>query len=144
MQFFISSTFFKVAGISIVIFIVLDLLWLAVIARPIYFKHLGYLAAVENGRIVFNLPVGLIVQAIIAVGLVVFVSLGLQVNHHLATAVGVGAFAGFVMYCTYDLTNLSFVKGYPVAITLIDIAWGTFQGLLSGVYVYYLTRWFSS
>ncbi|MGM0453732.1 MAG: DUF2177 family protein, partial [Thermodesulfobacteriota bacterium] len=70
-------------------------------------------------------------------------SLGLLVNHHLVTAVGVGAFAGFVMYCTYDLTNLSFIKGYPVAITLIDIAWGTFQGLLSGVYVYYLTRWFS-
>ena len=144
MQFFISSTFFKVAGISIVIFIVLDLLWLAVIARPVYFKELSYLAVVENGRIVFNLPAGLLVQAIIALGLVVFVSLGLLVNHHLATAVGVGAFAGFVMYCTYDLTNLSFIRGYPVAITIIDIAWGTFQGILSGVYVYYLTRWFSS
>ncbi len=143
MKYFFSVTFLKVAGISIIIFISLDLLWLAVLARPVYFRQLSYLAAVENHRIVFNLPVGLLAQVIIGLGLAVFVSMGLLVNNHLAAALGVGAFAGFVMYCTYDLTNLSFVKGYPLAITLVDIAWGTLQGLLSGLYVYYLSRWFS-
>jgi uncharacterized membrane protein len=142
MQYFFSPAFFKTAAAAVGIFILLDLIWLAGIARSIYFKHLGYLANVEGGRIAFNLPVGLLVQAIIGFGLAFFVSLGLQVRHDLAVAVGVGAFAGFVLYCTYDLTNLSFVKGYPVAISLIDIGWGTAQGLFSGIYVYFLTRLF--
>jgi uncharacterized membrane protein len=143
MNYFISSTFLKVAGISIVIFVVLDLIWLSVIARTIYFKHMGYLAAIENDRIVFNLPVGLSVQIIIALGLAVFVSLGLLVENNPGTAIAIGVFSGFVLYCTYDLTNLSFVRGYPVAITVIDIAWGTAQGFFSGLYVYYLTKYFS-
>ena len=144
MNYFISSTFFKVAGLSIIIFIVLDLVWLSAVARTIYFKQMSYLAVIENDRIVFNLPVGLSVQAIIALGLVVFVSLGLLVENSLLTAIGIGAFSGFVMYCTYDLTNLSFVREYPVFITVVDIAWGTVQGIFSGIYVFYLTRYFSS
>ncbi len=143
MNYFLSSSFLKVAGLSVVIFVVLDLLWLSVIARSLYYKHMSYLAAIEDGRIVFNLPVGLSTQIIIALGLAVFVSLGLLVQNSLGTAIGVGMFAGFVLYCTYDLTNLSFVKGYPVAITVIDIAWGTAQGLFSGIYVFYLTKYFS-
>lgn len=144
MNYFISPTFFKVAGVSIIIFIILDLIWLSAVARTIYFKQMSYLAVIENERIVFNLPVGLSVQAIIALGLAVFISLGLLVENSLATSISIGAFAGFVMYCTYDLTNLSFVKGYPILITVIDIAWGTAQGFFAGVYVYYLTRYFSS
>ena len=144
MHYFVSATFLKVAVCAILIFIVLDLIWLSVAARSLYFKHMSYLAAIENGRIVFNLPVGLSVQAIIALGLAVFVSLGLLVENTLPTAVIIGAFSGFVLYCTYDLTNLSFVRNYPVAITVIDIAWGTAQGIFSGFYVFYLTRYFSN
>jgi uncharacterized membrane protein len=143
-NYFISSTFLKVAGCSIIIFIFLDLVWLSVVARSIYFKQMSYLAVIENNRIVFNLPVGLSVQAIIALGLAVFISLGLLVENNLPTSLCVGAFAGFVMYCTYDLTNLSFVRNYPVPITIIDIAWGTAQGIFAGFYVFYLTRYFSS
>lgn len=144
MHYFLSSTFFKVAGISVIMFVVLDLVWLSVVARGVYFKHMSYLATIENGRILFNLPVGLSVQAIIALGLAVFVSLALLVQNTLGTAIFMGVFSGFVLYCTYDLTNLSFVKGYPVAITVIDILWGTAQGFFSGIYVFYLTRYFSS
>lgn len=143
MNYFFSSPFLKVAGCSILIFIVLDLLWLSVVARTIYFKQMSYLAAVENGRIVFNLPVGLSVQAIIALGLAVFISLGLLVDNTLVTSLCVGAFAGVVMYCAYDLTNLSFIRNYPVFITVVDIAWGTAQGIFAGIYVFYLTRYFS-
>jgi uncharacterized membrane protein len=143
MQYFLSTAFFKIASLSIVIFVVLDLLWLSVAARTLYFKHMSYLAATENGRIVFNLPVGLSVQIIIALGLVVFVSLGLLVQNSLGTAISIGVFSGFVLYCTYDLTNLSFIKEYPIAITVIDIAWGTAQGFFSGIYVFYLTRYFA-
>lgn len=144
MGYFFSAVFFKVAGVSVIIFILLDMLWLAFIARSLYFRQLSYLASVENGRIVFNLPVGILAQAIIATGLAVFVSLAIMADDRLVSAVIMGAFAGFVLYCTYDLTNLSFVKGYPVLITMVDIAWGTLQGLLAGIYVFYLTRYFGA
>ena len=140
MDYFFSPAFFKVAGISVVIFILLDMIWLAVIAKNLYFRHMSYLASVESGRIVFNLPAGILAQAIIATGLAVFISLGIMVDPRLVVAVGIGAFSGFVLYCTYDLTNLSFVRGYPVSITVVDIAWGTLQGLLAGIYVFYLSR----
>lgn len=144
MSYFFSSTFVKVAVISILLFVILDLIWLAAVARNVYFQHMSYLSDIKDNRIVFNLPVGLSAQVVIALGLCVFVSLALLVENSLAVAVGAGAFSGFVLYCTYDLTNLSFVRGYPVSITVIDIAWGTAQGIFSGIYVYYLTRYFSS
>ena len=40
-----------------------------------------------------------------------------------------GALFGFVAYGTFDLTNLAVLKGWSVAITAIDMAWGT---LLTG------------
>lgn len=40
-----------------------------------------------------------------------------------------GAIFGLVCYATYDLTNQATLKAWPLAITLVDMAWGT---LLSG------------
>ena len=130
--------FVKTALASAVIFICLDLLWLSVVARRIYFKQLGYLAQIRNDRVKFILPVGLLAQCIIAVGLAAMITVSLQIDNRLMVSVPFGGFCGFVIYATYDLTNLSFVKKWPVPITIIDIAWGTVQGIISGFYVYYL------
>ena len=40
-----------------------------------------------------------------------------------ATALGYGALLGLV--ATYDLTNLATLRGWPIALTIVDIAWGT-------------------
>ena len=69
--------------------------------------------------------------------------MALMINNTLLNGLITGAVSGFILYATFDLTNLSFVKGYPLSITVIDIAWGTIQGFLAGVYVYYLTGFFS-
>jgi len=37
-----------------------------------------------------------------------------------------GALFGFFAYATYDLTNLATLKDWPLIISLIDIAWGSF------------------
>ena len=45
-----------------------------------------------------------------------------------------GAFLGLVMYATYDLTNLATLRDWPLKITLIDLAWGSFvTGATSGI-----------
>jgi len=142
MKILFSIHFIKILSVSILVFIILDLLWLALISNRYYFKHLGYLSEMEGGKIKFNLPVGLFVQAIIAMGLAAFIYITLHIDNSLSGSITAGSFLGLVLYCTYDLTNLSFVKGYPLPITIVDIIWGTAQGLFAGVYVFYLNRFF--
>ena len=142
MNYFFSAAFIKISLVSAAIFVVIDLLWLALIANKIYYNSLGYLAEIKEGKIVFNLKAGITIQLIIAVGLVFFISMALQINNTLLTSISVGAVSGFILYATYDLTNLSFIKGYTLYISIIDIAWGTAQGFFAGVYVYFLTRFF--
>lgn len=135
--------FLKTAVLSVFIFIFLDLSWLAVIASPFYLKHFGYLARVENGKIVFNMYAGISAQVIIALTLVSVISLALNAQNTLVTSVVAGALTGFALYVTYDLTNMSFVKDYGLLMSVVDIAWGTMQGIFAGLYVYFLTKYFS-
>jgi uncharacterized membrane protein len=41
------------------------------------------------------------------------------------TALLQGALFGFFAYATYDLTNQATLKGWPLGLTLVDLAWGT-------------------
>lgn len=138
MKFLLSLSFLKIWLITMVIFVVLDMLWLGFFSQGFYNKHLGYLAHKNKGQIVFNLPVGIVTQMIIASGLAVLISLGIQVDSSLTTAIIAGAVSGFVIYATYDLTNQSFIKDWPWIVTVIDILWGTLQGTMAGVYVWWL------
>ena len=143
MEFLFTWKMLKVAATSALIFVALDILWIGFLAAGMYADQLGYLSKLEDGKVVFNLPVGLGVQVIISLGLTVIISLGLQLDPRPVVGLLLGAFTGFVLYCTYDLTNLSFVRDWPLKVTIIDIAWGTLQGLLAGGYVWWLSRWFS-
>lgn len=143
MNFFLSPAYLKTAAVSVIIFIILDMLWLAKIASPFYLKHFGYLAEVENGKILFNLYAGIGAQVIISLGLSAVITLALNTQNTLLTSVITGAAAGFVIYGTYDFTNMSFVKDYGLLMSLVDVAWGTTQGIFAGLYVYFLTRFFS-
>ena len=51
---------------------------------------------------------------------------------------------GFVAYSTYDLTNQATLRGWPLTITLVDIAWGTIaSGLAATISYLALSRWLS-
>ena len=53
----------------------------------------------------------------------------------LPMAIGFAALLGLVAYGTYDITNLSTIRGWPLAVSLIDMAWGvcaTVLGALAG------------
>lgn len=129
--------------LSAVIFIGLDFLWLAVIASPWYKHALGYLSQLSaEGKITFNIPAGLVAQLAISLTLSFVIMLSLQVDNRLVIALLVGGFIGLAIYACYDFTNLSFVKGWPLWISLIDVGWGTLQGILAGIYVYFMNQHF--
>lgn len=110
----------KLYLLTVVAFLAIDGVWLGVVARNLYSKYLGYLLAPKTvwaAAILFYLlyVVGVLVFAVVP---------GLQAGS-LGKAALLGALFGLIAYATYDLTNLATVKGWPVLITVIDLAWGT-------------------
>lgn len=101
------------------ILLVLDLLWIGVIARDFYRNGLGTLIA-EN----INMGAAFGFYIIYSIGLFVFVVQPALASGDWQKAAMMGAMFGLVAYATYDLTNLAIVKGFPINIALVDMAWG--------------------
>lgn len=114
--------FLKLFAVAFAVFIVIDLLWLGIVARKLYKKYLGYIMA-DNVRWV---P-ALIFYVIFIAGLTYFALLNAT---SWTDALLNGAILGFLAYATYDLTNLSTLKGWPIEVTIIDLIWGTSLGAL--------------
>ncbi len=128
-------TFLKTFFTTIVVLGVIDAVWLLLISKNIYQKAIGFLMPEKVGL----LPV-VLVYVVLAIGLVFFVVLpALTGGLPLFSAVLRGALLGFVVYAVYDFTNLATIQGWPVWISLIDIAWGTtLSALTTGVVVWIL------
>ncbi len=62
--------------------------------------------------------------ALFALGLTYFAIYPAVTKGTYATALVLGALFGFFTYMTYDLTNLSTLKGWPVSLVIVDILWG--------------------
>ncbi len=105
---------------SLAAFLIIDLIWLGVVARGLYRKYLGYLLSPSP-----NWTAAIVFYLLFVFGLLVFAIVpGLQAGS-LGRALVLGALFGLLTYATYDLTNLATVKDWPIAITIIDLIWGT-------------------
>ena len=112
--------FIKLFLVAFVVFLIIDLVWLGLIAKKFYKKHLGFLMS-EN----VNWTAAIIFYIIFIVGIVLFVVTPALEAKSFSHALVYGALFGFVTYSTYDLTNLATLKNWPVLITIIDLIWGT-------------------
>jgi len=124
-------------AIVLAVFLLIDGLWLMVIAKNLYAEHLGYLMA-EKPRLL----AALLFYLLYVLGLLAF-----AVNPALAAgsftkALLSGALFGLIAYATYDLTNLATVKDWPVLITVIDLIWGSFVSGATATVGYFLIRLF--
>ncbi|WP_181700212.1 DUF2177 family protein [Chthonobacter albigriseus] len=106
-------------GSVLAVFLVLDGLWLGVIAGPYYRSELAGLLKPE-----FNVAVALAFYLFYAAGLVFFAVQPAIASGSIWTALFYGAFLGALAYGTYDLTNLATLQGYPVTIAVLDLGWG--------------------
>lgn len=101
-------------------FLGLDAIWLSRMADVLYRPVLGDML-LQSFR---PLP-ALVFYAVYIAGLVHFaVRPGLTAGPW-STLID-GAILGFVAYATYDLTNQATLKNWSTALTLADLAWGTF------------------
>lgn len=111
--------FIKLYLITLPIFFGIDMIWLGVVAKNFYSKHLGYIMTPSP-----NWAAALLFYFLFIGGLVFFVlSPALEKNswqHALAS----GVLFGLMTYATYDLTNLATIKNWPLFVTVIDLIWG--------------------
>jgi uncharacterized membrane protein len=113
--------------ITLICFLILDAIWLGLIAQPFYQAQIGFLLAKNPNW----LAAGAFYLLYVA-GLVSFVvGPALRTGTPPARAARRGAFFGLVAYATYDLTNLATVDRWPLLLTVVDMAWGTLLGALT-------------
>jgi uncharacterized membrane protein len=109
--------------ITLVVFFVIDMIWLGVVAKGFYRRHLGSFMSPQ-----VNWVSALLFYLLFIVGLLVFVirpalAAGVPLN-----ALFYGALLGLISYATYDLTNLATLKDWPLVVTIVDLVWGTVLG----------------
>lgn len=111
--------------VTMTVMFVLDIIWLSIVAKPVYQQGIGHLMAAQP-----NLLFAALFYLIFVFGLVWY---GLVPNRNQKgvkkTFIAAATF-GFFVYASYDLTNLALLKDWPLGMSLMDITWGT---LLSGV-----------
>lgn len=105
---------------TLISFLLIDAVWLGLVARSFYRDQLGDLMLPSP-----NFTIAALFYLFFAIAVV-----GLAVRPGLDsgsawTAIGYGALLGLAAYGTYDITNLSTLKGWPAVLSIVDMAWGT-------------------
>jgi uncharacterized membrane protein len=119
------AAYIKLYLATLIAFFAIDMIWLSILARTFYRKHLGFLLAPST-----NWLAAIIFYLLFIVGILVFVVLPGLENNSLKTILWRAALFGLVTYATYDLTNLATVKDWPVIVSIVDIAWGIILSVL--------------
>ena len=111
--------FNKLYLIALPVFFMIDIIWLALIAKNFYRSQIGFLMKTN-----INWVAAILFYLLFIAGLVFFVLSPAIEKRSLTYAIMTGAFYGLLTYSTYDLTNLATLKDWPLLITVIDMIWG--------------------
>jgi len=121
---------------TLAVFLVVDLIWLSLVARGFYKKQLGFLMSSSP-----NWLAAILFYLLFIAGLLVFVVVpGLESGSIKITLLHAALF-GLVTYATYDLTNLATVKNWPVLITIVDLGWGTALSVIVSLFSFLIGQW---
>lgn len=104
---------------TLVLFLIIDGIWLGLVARNFYVQQLGSML-----RPTPNFGVAGLFYALYVVGVLVFVIFPALNQGTWVTATAYGALFGLIAYATYDLTNMATLDGWPVVMSVVDMIWG--------------------
>jgi uncharacterized membrane protein len=122
-------------GVTAVVFLVIDFIWLSQVARGFYFERLGELLLDKP-----NLGAATAFYAIYVVGVVIFSVAPALRTDSATTALTYGALFGFFAYATYDMTNYATLRNWSLVVSLVDTAWGACLTGVSALLGFLVTR----
>jgi len=117
------------------VFFLIDVFWIGVIAKKLYQNQIGFLLK-EN----FSIIPAILFYLLFIAAILFFVINPALTKNSWQFALFAGAFLGLVAYATYDLTNLSTIKDWPILLTIIDIAWGTILTACTAIISYLIIQ----
>ena len=125
--------------LTTVVFFAIDMAWLGLIAKNLYRKYLGTFLSDT-----VNWTAAIIFYLIFIVGIFLFVINPAIEKQSVIRAIVLGAVFGFIAYATYDLTNYATLKGFPVIIVFIDLAWGAVLTSIVSLVGYLIVKFIGS
>jgi uncharacterized membrane protein len=112
--------FLEIFLIALPVFFVIDMIWLVLVAKNFYQKQIGFLMRPD-----INWFAAVLFYLLFIGGLITFVISPALEKHSWLHALTYGALFGLITYATYDLTNLATIKDWPLAVTIVDLIWGS-------------------
>ncbi len=126
----------KIYILTLSVLVAIDSFWLGFLAKGFYNKHLGHFFSSK-----FKLWPAAIFYLVYALALTILViKPALKANLGLLHIISKAALLGLAAYSAYDMTNLATIKGWPVATSFLDIAWGALLSVLTSSAIYLLIR----
>ena len=120
---------------TVIVFFAIDFIWLGFVAKDFYQDQMGSLMKEQ-----FNMPVAAGFYLLYVIGIVYFAVMPAFNDGTWTLALINGALFGFLAYATYDLTNLAVLRNWPVTVTIVDMAWGTFITAASATGGFFITQ----
>ena len=113
---------FLIAYVSTAVaFLLLDAIWLGIMADRLYRPTIGHLM-----REPFAVAPAAVFYLLYVAGIVVFAVAPALHTGRWSTALGFGALLGLFAYATYTLTNQATLKDWTWTLAIADLCWGTF------------------
>lgn len=122
--------------LTVPIFFGIDILWISIMNKRFYSKNLAHLVSEK-----INWPAAIIFYLLYIAGIIVFAVLPATRDNSPIKALLLGGFLGLIAYSTYDLSNLSTLKNWPINVTVVDIIWGTILTASVSFLSYYVSTW---
>lgn len=130
--------FIKLYGIALTVFFLIDMMWLGLVAKNFYAKHIGFLLKSD-----VNWIAAISFYLLFILGAVIFVIMPAIDKRSWLNALLYGALFGLITYATYDLTNLATLKNWPIVVTIVDLVWGMTLSASVSIITYLLAMKFN-
>ena len=114
-----------------IVFLCADFVWLGYVARGFYRNNLGSLLLERP-----MMAPAIIFYALYVAGIVFFAVTPALRDQSWKIALSYGAALGCIAYATYDLSNLATLRNWSVAVTVVDLTWGTLVTALAATIAY--------
>jgi len=121
--------------VALVVLAIVDGIWLGVVSREFYKARLGHMLLDQP-----IWSVAILFYLIHAAGIAVFAVPPALSAGTWSSALLYGGLFGFCVYAAYDITNLATLRGWPMAVSAVDLAWGAVATAVTTLVTYLVVR----